>query len=200
KNNYLANRKTELNTDFKVSGNEYVIKKGQLAVDGLQFTLSGYFIREDKGENNINFNVSAANQNIGSFIEILPESLNKKISKFRSEGDFYFETNIKGLLSNDRSPHIVGLFGIEDGKIAPTSSMKRLKNIHLKGYFSNGQYNSPQSSTIIIKKISAELENSTFSGNGKIKNFDTPYFTFKGIGDIDAVNVKDFFELDTFET
>ncbi len=200
KNSYLANRNTEIKADFKVSGNEYVIKKGSLTVDGLQFTLAGYFTREHEGQNNMNFNVSAANQNIGSFIEMLPESLNKKISKFRSEGDFYFEANIKGPLSNNTSPHIVGLFGVENGKIAPTSSMKRLKNIHLKGYFSNGKYNSPKSSTIIIKKISAELENSIFSGKGKIKNLESPYFTFKGTGDIDAGNVKDFFELDTFET
>ncbi len=200
KNNYIANRQTEIEADFKVSGNEYVIKKGQLTVDDLQFTLAGYFIREQEGKNNVNFNISAANQNIGSFIEMLPESLNKKISKFRSEGDFHFEANIKGPLSNNASPHIVGLFGIENGKIAPTSSMKRLKNIHLKGYFSNGQYNTPQSSTIIIKKLHAELDNSTFSAKGKIHNFETPFFTFQGHGDIEAANVKDFFELDTFKT
>jgi hypothetical protein len=190
KANFIRNQQVTIETDFSVVDKEYFIKDGYLSIADLKLDLSGFY-KENKPEpNELNVNIKSDNISIRSLVSLLPYKIRSKISRLKSDGNIYFKTNIKGKIGRSISPDILGYFGVSNGSLSLSDKNQHIKKIALKGYFSNGRKNSPESSIIIIENVKANMNQSTFTGEAKIKNLKKPLISVSGKTNIDPADIS----------
>ncbi|TAE77182.1 MAG: hypothetical protein EAY81_12445, partial [Bacteroidetes bacterium] len=180
-----------LDLAFKINHNTatYTFAKGFVDIDKLQLSLSGQLQKKPKGLN-CDVKIGARNLDIPSLLSLFP--LNNKIANdYTSKGSLYFTGTIIGEYNQQVSPAINLEFGIEDGLLSNNAEIS-LKDISLKGSFSNGKLKSKSSSSINLNNFSFKLNNDEVKGRASINNFNEPMIDVNLVGQLEASEVIKF--------
>ncbi len=194
---YLENKDFVLLTDLNVRGNRYLVRKGVLSLLGMKLDITGFYRSGTMADMNINLRANKID--IPQLIDLLPTDFTKDIRAFETRGLLTLNLSIKGYMSAYRNPHVAASFDIIDGSISRSGSDVELRNLSLRGLYSNGKQNSSSTSKLALRGIKAQLGSSFLYGELLMKNFTYPVLNFKGKVKLNLMELQDFFKPDTID-
>ena len=196
----LKNKNITINTSLAVNQvtKIYQIKKGEIAIEQLKFSLSGNIVNKKVGIN-LDIHSKGNELEIEELFSLLPAKQREALAAYKAEGKITYTSTIKGELSIKESPAFDAEFSIKDGVITEKSSNKSLTNLNVTGTFTNGQGSDNNISKLNLNQLEADFGAGHISGNYVITNFSNPHIKFDAKANIDIATAKDFFKLDSLE-
>lgn len=161
-----------LNAAYQTDTRHIQISTGNIRLQDASFNVEGsadlteqpavdFKIKGDKPDFNL----------IGAF---LPGDVKTVLKPFRYDGHVYFESVIKGTISQNQLPLIQVSFGCEDAWFLNTEADKKVDQLGFKGYYTNGSEHSMRTSELHITNVSARPEKGIFKGNFVVRDFTDP--------------------------
>lgn len=175
---------------------KYTLQRCGLKLSGFGVSVAGSVQNAGKAVN-IDLTATGDKLDAQSTLSLLPPVWRKNLQGFESEGEFYFNSTIKGNYSATESPVVKASFGIRNGgKIWKSGSDMKLTNVVLKGDFSD----EPGKSFFALQPFSCTLKNGSINGNFRLDNFDHPSVSLHLDAKQQLSDWKEFLKLDTIET
>lgn len=198
-NVYVTEKNVELSTGFDIDldKNSYVITKGKVAIENMNFSVAGSYIANDFNE--IDFTVEGQKLDIQACISLLPERYRKFENDYKSKGGFYFKAIFKGPTSKGNSPIIHADFGIDNGEITYAPTKMTMKNVNVKGVFDNGENKNNYSSFLELKSFNGKINDTYFDGTFLLKNFITPSIAGKLNANLNLHDITTFFPVENIQ-
>lgn len=198
---YLRNK--NIHTEFALNVdntlNAYKIESGKLKIEDLLFEVFGSVIYSG-GNPLINVGVKGKDMNIRSVLSLIPEKYKGKINEYESEGEFYFDALIQGSLAGENIPQVTADFGIRSANITQIKDKIVLKNVNLKGHYTNGSKQKGELSSLQLLPFSADINLGSLKGELKITDLDHPSFSGRVEANATLQEVQSFIKLDTVES
>lgn len=197
---FITNKTVYYSTLLDVNRKQrtYTIKKGSFGIGNLEFEAGGSY-REDP-ESYVDIYIKGHDLNIQSFLSLLPSDKKTFEKEYKSKGDFFADATVKGPVSKEQLPHITVAFGIRDGQITHVPSKTTMRQVNVKGSFTNGSQSGPATSELVLSQFSGRLQNSSFSGKLRLADFERPEMQFSTESDIDLKEFSAFFPLGNIES
>jgi hypothetical protein len=196
-------RKKDVHTEFDLNVdnelNSYKIGSGKLKIENMLFDVFGSVINSGN-ESLLNLGIKGKDMDIKSVLSLIPNKYKGKINDYESNGEFYFDALIQGSVGNGKMPQITADFGVKSADITKVKDGIELKNVTLKGHYSNGNKDKSELSVLDLVSFSANINQGTISGELKMKNLDHPAFNGKIIANTTLEEVQRFIKVDTIET
>ncbi|MFL5765653.1 MAG: AsmA-like C-terminal region-containing protein [Bacteroidia bacterium] len=196
--NYL--RKKNIHAAFSLDVDNttpsYKIKEGSLKIENLLFQVFGNVVSSGN-EPVVNFGVKGKDMDIQSVLSLIPSRYLTGIKDYGSDGEFYFDATIQGVVSSKEIPRITADFGIKDADITQVKDDIRLHHVNLKGHYFNGNKNSGEASVLTLDPFSAVVEQGSIEGKLTLKNLDSPAFSGNVKADLKLDELQRFFHIDT---
>ncbi|HEX8517467.1 MAG TPA: AsmA-like C-terminal region-containing protein [Bacteroidia bacterium] len=199
--NYL--RKKNVHTEFQLAIdnkiNTYKVSSGKLAIEELMFEVFGNAINSGK-DPVLNLGVKGKDMDIRSVLSLIPEKFRGRVVEYESEGEFYFSALIRGSISKESSPLVTAEFGIRSADITQIKSGFTLKNVNLKGNYSNGNRADKQVSFLQLSAVSADIGEGNIKGDIKINDLEHPSYSGKITAITSLQELQKFWKIDTVES
>jgi hypothetical protein len=196
----MKDKKININTSLHVNQKtqQYHIKKGEISIQDLRFSLSGNIKNQKEG---VQLDILSKGEDleIEELFSLFPENQKKALNAYKTIGNITYASTIKGALSIKKSPSFAAEFTINNGTVIENKSDKSLTNLNVIGHFSNGNNNNSNTSQLILDQLDADFGAGHISGKYTITNFINPYIEFDANADIDIETAKEFFKIDTLE-
>ncbi len=173
---YLSDKKMyfDLAVGIDFDKNRYTFDNNTIEIAGNRFALSGY-LDLLKSHNNYDLTFEGQKLQLAKLLALLPGNYSSYTEAFSSRGNLAFEAVVKGKQTETEHPNVALQFNLEKGTLDHDDLDYPLKNINLKGNFSNGFKKTLVSSTLNIEQFDFSLINRKSSINGSIQNFDAPF-------------------------
>jgi hypothetical protein len=123
---------------------------------------------------NLDIRIDGNKPNFDLFLAFAPEELDPVFQRYENAGKIFFNASITGKAANGYNPRVTADFGCEDAFFNNKISSKRLDDLFFKGHFTTGDSGTVQTMEFHLMDFSAKPEAGTFSGNLKVKNFNSP--------------------------
>jgi len=134
---------------------------------------------EKRNETFLDLNFTSSKANASELLSILPTNwVAPQILNYRYHGNIKFDTHIYGIASSNQSPTIEISFGTDKTDIIPDNENYALKNVALKGFYSNRK-SGKNVSVLSLKNISANIEGKHLKGEVYLENLKNPYFNIQ---------------------
>lgn len=199
--NYL--RKKNIHTEFSLNIDNavksYKIESGKLKIEDLLFEVFGNVINANN-EPLVNIGIKGKEMDIRSVLSLIPAPYKNKINDYESDGEFYFDALIQGSLGNGNTPQITADFGMRSATIRQLKNDIALKNVTLKGHYSNGNKATNEPSVFDLVPFSASINQGTLSGELRMKNLANPSFSGKVVANTTLEEIHKFIRIDTIES
>jgi len=195
-NSYLAGKQFAINSDLVYDDplRKLTIKPSSLKLKNSGFQVDGtYAWKED---NLIDLHVDGDNTDIQTLLSLLPESTSKAFEKYQSQGDVYFKANLKGEISQKKSPALSIDFGFTDATLFHPDYKSRIEGASMNGSFASQEVTDLSVAALILKDVSGSLNNEPFTANFILQNFNNPEVILDFKGRIDAASVLGFYPIE----
>ena len=191
---WVTNR--HLNVDLGLyinsSTKHYDIRRGGLEVDNsLNFEIKGTI--DDSSRTLIDLNVKGKSLDIVRSLALLPKRYSKSLEAYRSEGQITFSSNIKGQVSDNRTPEITADFAIKNGTIIEKNKKINFRKLNLDGLYAGNN-------DIELTNVSFEFDGGLVQGDFKMQGIKHPLVELNFVGDVDLEITKNFLGLDTLSS
>ena len=199
--NFMRKKNVHVELDLNVDNTfpSYKVKRGIIKIEDLLFEVVGNVLNSNK-ESIVDLAVKGKKMDIKSVLSLIPNKYKGAINDYESDGEFYFDAVIKGVLSNKEVPQIKANFGIKNADITQVKEDIKLHDVNLKGHFFNGNKNANEPSFLTLIPFSATIDEGTLSGELTLKNLANPSFFGKVKANLDLANVQKFVKIDTVES
>lgn len=169
-----------------------VIPKSTITVANLPFNFEG---KVDTA--GFNFGVTGKNIGIEQAANNLAFAETKQIKSFSGKGTLLFDLKIEGKNEATTPAEIVCNFGVENGTLRDPNSNISLKNLTLKGAYSN--VGGVKKEYLELKDVGFVTTGGPFKGKLKITKFSSPLFEGNANGLINLAVVRSLFKLTQFQ-
>ncbi len=188
---YVQHRQVELNADLdnNTQTKQIQINKGRISIESLKIEASGLIRTDSTGY--IDLNLEGKKLNIQSFISLLPGEWRKFENEYRSEGEFYLKSKIRGNTSQGQIPDMEFDFGVQNGSVTYKPTHTQMKNLYVVGKFvsiKNGK-----EWGLYINHFKGNLKKSSLSGNFSYEVQLHPVMKFAVNGTADLEEIYAFF-------
>ncbi len=150
----------------------FEISSCSLKFEQADFNVTGYADLNDTTD--VNFRVKGDKQDFNLFTAFLPGDVKEDLKPFQYDGRIYFDATVQGKVATGQLPLVEVYFGCEDVWFLNTGSNKKLDQLGFKGYYTNGEGHSLQTSEVHILSVSARPEKGIFKGNFVVRDFTNP--------------------------
>ena len=168
-----------------------MIQPSQIFVNGSEFVVMGYHAARPYSFIDLQF--EGKRTDLQTLVSLLPESFSKTYASYQSQGKVYFKGSAVGYVEHKLIPKVDLQFGCEDASFYETRLKKRIEHANLTGTYSNGNAQNSTTSSLVLRKVSGQLDGRSFSGNLSLHNFDSPRLAFNVKGTLDMAAVTAFF-------
>ncbi len=189
----------ELTLDVDNTTPSYKIKDGKIKIENLLFEVFGNIINTSR-EPVVNLGIRGKDMDIKSVLSLIPNQYKKKINEYESTGEFYFNATVQGSFTKGITPQIRADFGIKKGEITQVKDNIVLRNVNLKGLYSNGNIDNSEVSLFELNPFSATIDEGIISGDLSLHDLENPTVSAKIKADISLEKLQHFFKADTIET
>lgn len=197
--NFVKDKRVYVNTSFNVNQKTglYSVDNGTVKVQDLTFNVEGTI----KNSNKLVLDLSSKGKDlaIDKLVSLLPEHKQGVFNYYNSKGIITYNSTIKGEISATKSPLFTANFDINGGEIQEQKSGQVIKNINLKGTFTNGAEHSFKTAELTLEKLDFDVGPGHVSGTYQVNNLIKPYIVINSKAEIDIEAATQFFKLDTFE-
>lgn len=190
----VSNKPAKLGIGVKVNTKDRTVEipKSTIKVANLPFNFEGKV-------DTVGFSFQLAGKNIG--IEDAANNLameeTKDIKAFSGTGTLLFDLKVNGKNEATTPVEITCDFGVEKGSLRDPNSGVSLKELSLKGAYSN--VGGPEKEFVSLKDIGFQTQGGPFKANLKITEFEAPLFKGNAVGLINLSVVRSLFKLTDFE-
>jgi hypothetical protein len=186
----LSGQKVNCNIAVQVNNltDEVKIPNAQVMVADLPFELDGFFSPDT-------LQIGLQAKNI-QFVDLVNQfSLDKveNVKRFQGKGKVQFDLQVSGTNSSTEPVEIHCDFGVEKGEITEPERNLKLRNVSLKGTYSNK--GGPTKEFLRLSKVKFRTIGGPFSGNVLLTQFATPRFTGQAKGTLNLRMLHALFRL-----
>jgi hypothetical protein len=181
---YASNRKVEADLNLELKDSLYTIKSGQLQIDRIVADMDGQFIVHPGEGVEMDLFAAARNLEIHEVLDLLPRELSNPLQGIKGNGNLQLFSRITGMVSSTLTPKIEADFQTSNANLSWDRIPFSVKNLNLKGSYSNGGEFNPVTTSLNIESFNAVIGTDRLSVSGRIRNFYDPDFAFKIKGDI----------------
>jgi hypothetical protein len=168
-----------------------IIYPSDLQLKTSSFKVSGEYAW--KHQNIINITTKGTNTDIQTLLSLLPESTAKKLDKYKSKGEVYFNAHLKGEISQKTSPSILVDFGFNDATLYHPDYKTRVEEATLTGSFASRHVSRLTEAALVLKNVTGRLNEENFKANFILHDFVDPEIILDFKGKIDAPALLDFY-------
>lgn len=192
--NWVSGKEVEWNSSLDINSltDTYTFGESKLRVQDVDFAVNGYVQNSDTLS--MALHIAAGENEMGSFLTLLPEALAKKLKTYRSDGRFGFTADIKGISSPTQNPVVNADFFIRNGSLTPPGGDVSLDKIELTGSLKGDK------GTLVIPSLNARLGGNPIQASLKLENLDHPYLTLTAKTKVNLSDLKKLAQLDTLES
>jgi hypothetical protein len=162
-----------------VSDIEYLNEKSYLDVNPSKITIEGGTFNLEGGidianDNYFDLKLNGKKSNFDLLIAFTSPDIQEFMKSYKNEGDVYFIGSVLGHSNETSTPRIDIEFGCKNASFLNPSSNKSIEELNFKGYFSNGDKQNLETTSILIENLSGVPEKSIFKGSFGVQNFLQP--------------------------
>jgi len=193
---YLKNKNVKVDLKLNIIDKVNQIEEGLLTIEDLEFNVAGEFENVDNKQ--IDLSVKGQRLPLKSVMDNLPPAVVKDFSSIQGQtGNVSVTMNISGGNINISHPEIQADFLVEKARIFDQKREVSIKDLFVKGNYSNGAKRSPVSTVISFKNFSASIENSRFNGEFKLTNLYDPVVNVNLFTELNLEDINTYFQADT---
>lgn len=172
---YLPNKKAKLKLKMDIDWDKelYTFEKSSLDIEGNVFEMNGT-LQFFKGYSNYDLRLQGVDLALSQLLNMMPNEYKSSLEGVSSSGEMLFGASIKGKYSPYQQPQVNVNFEVKKGSISHEQLDYPLKNIRLKGTFTNGNSQNQRTSELNIENASFEMAGELLETYAKINNFDKP--------------------------
>ena len=198
---YVENDKLSIQAAIQVNTveNSYTIESTSVELDDIAFDFTGNVLAENDSTFLVDLESTAKGIALEKLLVFIPDSNQIVLEKYTAEGIFDFSANISGLMSKEQNPHIEIDFTITDGIITNNETNAALTDMSLHGKHNNGDQNSAKTSSLILSKLHASLNNRKQFANFNITNFNDAHIQGGFQNDVNLSDLNSFYPFDNFK-
>jgi uncharacterized protein involved in outer membrane biogenesis len=196
---YLKRKSWDVNSSllYNDSLKNLIINPSTLSLSRASFALSGRYDFRDRQI--IDIAAKGRDTNIHTLLSLFPEETAGKFSKYQSDGGVYFNLNLKGEISDRKSPFISVSFGCKDTRLSHPDYPAKIEHANLEGSFATASLNDLSRAELFLKGITGELDGRAFKAELSIANFDDPTVSGNFKGELDAASILQFYPFPRIE-
>jgi hypothetical protein len=196
---YLQGKSFESNMDliYDDARKNIVIKPSTLQLKRAGFTVEGTYTWKDR--NIVNITTSGTNADIQTLLSLLPGNISKKVDKYQSNGDVYFNARLKGEISPHKDPSLSIDFGFNDATIFHPDYRTKIEHASMTGSFATSEVSDLRLASIVLKNIKGQLNNENFEANFILNDFVNPEVICDFKGKLDAASVMNFYPVESIK-
>jgi hypothetical protein len=173
--------------------NHLTITPSEISINKSAFDLHGTYSWKDK--NLIDLVCKGKKSDLQTLISLLPTQLTKPIEKYKSKGDVYFSCELKGEISNNKSPSINASFGFSNATIFHPDFNTQIENANLSGSFASQSLSEFSEAVLVLKDVTASLNQLPFRADLVIQNFTDPEVILNFSGQLDVNSLLSFYPI-----
>jgi hypothetical protein len=174
-----------------------LINPSTLLLGQAEFVINGNY--KWKASNVIDLITEGRNTDIQTIISLLPSSVAATLDKYRSDGDVYFRSKLRGEISKRKQPFISVEFGFKNATIFHPDYKSKIEHASMTGSFASSDISDPRQASLILKDIRGTLNDELFEGNFLMNNFTDPEVICNFRGKVDAESVLNFYPIESFK-
>jgi hypothetical protein len=199
RDSYLESKSFIINSKivFNDLQKHLLIKPSTLELKNAAFTVSGTY--DWKQKNIIDLVTKGKNTDIQTLLSLLPETASKNLAKYKSEGEVYFNAQLKGEISKKKNPSISIDFGFTEATLFHPEYRTKIKEASLQGSFASGNLMDLKQASLILKNVNGKLNEENFTATLIIHNFSDPEVICNFKGKVDAPAVLSFYPIDLLD-
>ncbi|MEQ9440837.1 MAG: AsmA-like C-terminal region-containing protein [Cyclobacteriaceae bacterium] len=145
---------------------QLAITSAALGLHETQLSIQGLIDHSE--ETTLDLTVEASQTNITTLLSVLPAAIAQPWKHYRSTGDVHLAGQVQGPADQ---PAIQLTFGSHNASFFHPDYQRKLENIHLNGFFSNGSERNTRTTELRLEDITATLDGKRISGNLLLRNF-----------------------------
>ena len=176
----MANKNTLFSLDILVDNRlgSFNIPKAQVDIEGLPFILEGKVSKES-----LSFNVHSKDISLTDLVNTLSLDQEKDVKKYKGSGEVYFDLGINGPTDSSKPLVVSCEFGINKGALTEPENQMKATDISLEGKYSNA--GGVEEEYLKLERINFRTAGGPFSGDLLIRNFSSPTYVGKAVGNVD---------------
>lgn len=185
---FIKNKDALFQLDLTVNhlDTSYTIKNGYFELEKMPFNINGYFDNEV-----IDFYAKGENITLDKLMRSVNKSISGDIYNYSSKGTLDFDFKVFGSPKEKSIPSVTANFKIKDGSITEPTQNLTIKNIQLKGKYSNEKGSKKE--FLEIEKLSAATLDGKVNGSLKIVDFSQPILHTNLNGNANLATLHNFF-------
>ncbi|MFN3918368.1 MAG: AsmA-like C-terminal region-containing protein [Flavobacteriales bacterium] len=169
-------------------------EKGSVSLAGLNFNASGKQFYGKNSQSDIQ--ISGTGLNLVGLLKLAPGGVYEKYKHYKSDGIVSFTTTISGKTGDGNSPVVEANFGVRHGKMVEPNTQIAIERLAISGLFRISE----KEEIVYLKNITGLLGKQPFFADLKVDGFSSPNITSAVNGRINLHAVKQFFQLEIFES
>ena len=112
----------------------YKIKTAKVRIEDVLFEVFGSVINANH-EPVVNLGIRGKDMDIKSVLSLIPSKYKGKINDYESDGEFYLDATVQGVIGNSKQPQIIADFGIKNANIKQVKDNIILHKVNLKVHY-----------------------------------------------------------------
>ncbi|RNC86208.1 MAG: hypothetical protein ED556_07880 [Winogradskyella sp.] len=196
---YIKHKHFQFDTDlsFNQSSGILSLEPTTVVMEHADFELEGTL--DTKNDMDLDLSVKGKKSNFDILIAFAPHDLIPVLESYNNAGNIYFNSIVKGPVSNNQMPFIDANFGTDKAFLENTQKKRRISDLGFKGHFTNGDARSLETMEFSLTNMNAKLETGNFTGNFVVKNFEHPDIDAQVDVDFNIKFVADFFNIQSIQ-
>ncbi len=183
----------DLEVDFNQTTQLLEITPSFFDLEQARFGISGTLDFDD--DLNTNLKLEGQKPDFNLFAAFAPKEVSEALKNYQNEGKIYFIGTVVGKAGGGNTPAVNVEFGCENAWFLNTEVNKRVEDLRFRGYFTNGDARTLESSEIQLQNFYVRPEEGSFEGTFLIRNFKDPYINVDLHADLDLEFLSEFFDV-----
>lgn len=173
---YLPSKKAKLDLKMDIDWSKelYTFEKSSLNIEGNVFEMNGT-LQFHKGYSNYDLKLQGVDLELAQLLNMMPNEYKSSLEGVSSSGEMLFEASVKGKYSPYQQPQVNVNFEVKKGSVSHDLLDYPLKNMRLKGSFTNGSSQNQRTSELKIPNLSFDLAGELIEAYAIINNFEQPH-------------------------
>ena len=196
---FLKNKLFEVTSNllYDDARKNLLIHPSSLRVNTSSFEVKGNYSFLKK--NIIDITAKAKDTDIQSLLSLMPEEVSRKLAKYESDGEVYFDLSLKGEMGEHKSPFISIRFGCKDTRLFHPDYQSKITHANLEGSFASPSVTDLSRAELFLKEITGELNGRAFQADFAIRNFEDPTVSCSFKGELDAASILHFYPVSSIQ-
>lgn len=196
---YLSNVPLELNSRFAYlqAGQAIEISEAAFAFDEGRLNLNGSW--QWASDQLLDLKFSTEDLSLATLKTALPQRFIKPIEAYQCRGKLAASGKIEGTLSESVNPVVQLDFSLADGALVYPENKEQIRQLSLKGSFSNGKQQRLQSSALLLDHYQFVLDDEPIRGSLALTNLEDYHLTLSAQGKLQLAAFLRFYPIENLQ-